>query len=171
MVTMDAAKSVTATFDLLGYALTVNTAGDGSGSVDPAGGTYPYGTVVTLIATADTGSTFAGWSGACGGMGDCVVTMDAAKSVTATFDLLTFALTVNTAGNGSGSVDLDPAGGTYPNGTDVTLTATADAGSTFTGWSGACSGTGDCVLTMDAAKSVTATFDLLTFALTVNTAG
>jgi hypothetical protein len=40
----------------------------------------------------------------------------------------------------------------------VTLTATASAGSTFTGWSGACTGTGSCVVTMSAAKSVTATF-------------
>ena len=162
VVTMDAAKTVTATFDLLTYALTVNTAGDGSGTVDPAGGAYTYGTVVTLIATANSGSTFAGWSGACSGMGDCVVTMDAAKTVTATFDLLgDYTLTVNTAGDGSGTVALDPAGGTYAYGTVVTLTATADSGSTFAGWSGACGGAGDCVVTMDAAKSVTATFDLL----------
>jgi uncharacterized repeat protein (TIGR02543 family) len=42
----------------------------------------------------------------------------------------------------------------------VTLTASADTGSTFTGWGGACSGTANCVVTMDAAKTVTATFTL-----------
>jgi hypothetical protein len=43
---------------------------------------------VTLSATAATGRTFAGWSGAgCSGTGTCVVTMDAAKDVTATFSV------------------------------------------------------------------------------------
>jgi hypothetical protein len=40
----------------------------------------------------------------------------------------------------------------------VTLTATPDAGFSFSGWSGACSGTGTCSLTMSTAQSVTATF-------------
>ncbi len=45
------------------------------------------------------------------------------------------------------------------NGTKVTLTAKADAGSTFTGWAGACSGTSaTCSVTMDGGKTVTATF-------------
>ena len=42
--------------------------------------------------------------------------------------------------------------------TIVTLTATAAAGSTFAGWSGACSGTGLCAVTMSAARSATASF-------------
>ncbi len=46
----------------------------------------------------------------------------------------------------------------YLSGTGVTLTASADAGSTFTGWAGACSGTGPCSVTMSAARSVTAAF-------------
>jgi alpha-tubulin suppressor-like RCC1 family protein/uncharacterized protein (DUF2141 family) len=41
----------------------------------------------------------------------------------------------------------------------VTLTATAVNGSIFAGWSGACTGTGTCQVTMSAAKSVTATFN------------
>ena len=41
----------------------------------------------------------------------------------------------------------------------VTLTASPSAGSSFTGWSeSGCPGTGSCVVTMSAAKSVTATF-------------
>lgn len=80
----------------------------------------------------------------------------------------TFPLTVNKAGTGSGTVTSSPAGincGTdcsesYTSGTVVTLTASADSGSVFAGWSGACDGTGSCVVTMNAAKSVTATFNL-----------
>ena len=134
--------------------LAVNTSGTGSGSIslNPPGGTYSYGTVVALTATADAGSTFTGWSGACSDSGACSVTMDGAKSVTATFTLNSYLLTTATAGTGSGSVDLDPAGGTYSHGTVVTVTATPATGSTFTGWSGACSDSGACSVTMDGAK-------------------
>jgi hypothetical protein len=48
---------------------------------------------------------------------------------------------------------------TYTNVVTVTLSATADNGSVFTGWSGeGCSGTAACVVTMDRARSVDATF-------------
>ncbi len=46
----------------------------------------------------------------------------------------------------------------YIEGTQVTLLATSDAYTEFLGWSGDCTGTGSCVVTMDAAKNVTATF-------------
>ena len=110
---MDAAKVVTATFTLEQYALTIGTDGNGSGTVtaDPDQPQYDCGTVVTLTATADIGSTFTGWSGACPGTGGCVVTMDAAKSVTATFSLQgNFLLTVNLSGSGAGTVTSTPAG-------------------------------------------------------------
>jgi hypothetical protein len=44
-------------------------------------------------------------------------------------------------------------------GTKVTLTAAAAAGSRFAGFSGACTGTGSCRVTMDEARDVTATFE------------
>ena len=44
-------------------------------------------------------------------------------------------------------------------GTPLTLTTAPAAGSTFAGWSGACSGTGTCTLTVTAATTVTATFN------------
>src|SRR4029077_2977599 len=130
---------------------------------------FDYGTVVTLTATADAGSVFTGWTGAgCSGTGTCVVTVDAAHSVTATFGLGTHTLDVSKDGTGTGSVSSSPAGidcgatcsNAFGDGAVVTLTATADVGSDFTGWTGAGgSGTGDCVVTMDAAHSATATFD------------
>src|SRR5207245_5402868 len=47
----------------------------------------------------------------------------------------------------------------FASGTSVTLTAVPASGSVFGSWSGAgCSGTGSCVVTMNAAQSVTATF-------------
>ncbi|MEQ1759432.1 MAG: CARDB domain-containing protein [Vicinamibacterales bacterium] len=49
--------------------------------------------------------------------------------------------------------------GTYPPGASVPLILAISTGVTFTGWSGDCSGTGACVLSMSADRSVTATFD------------
>ena len=46
----------------------------------------------------------------------------------------------------------------FPPGAMLTLSATPDAGSIFTGWSGDCAGTGTCVVTMSASRNVTATF-------------
>ena len=58
-----------------------------------------------LTAAAATGSTFSGWSGeGCSGAGTCVVTMNAAQTVTANFTLNTYPLTVNKTGAGSGTV-------------------------------------------------------------------
>jgi hypothetical protein len=72
-------------------------------------------------------------------------------------------LTVNTVG--SGSVALNPPGGTYDDGTVVTLTATPDAGFVFSGWSDALSGsTNPETITMDGDKNVTATFTALPIA-------
>jgi hypothetical protein len=49
----------------------------------------------------------------------------------------------------------------YNPGTVITLTATPDSGSVFTGWSGGgCSGSGQCVINMNADVSITATFTL-----------
>ncbi|MGH7599012.1 MAG: InlB B-repeat-containing protein, partial [bacterium] len=68
-----------------------------------------------------------------------------------------YTLTVNTTG--SGSVTLNPPGGTYEVGTAVELTATPDAGFQFSGWSGDLTGsTNPATLTMNANKNVTATF-------------
>ena len=69
-------------------------------------------------------------------------------------------LTVLTAGTGSGTVSKTPDQVEYLVGMVVTLTATPNVSSTFTGWSGDCTNViGVCVVTMDAPKSVTATFD------------
>lgn len=79
---------------------------------------------------------------------------------------VTHALTVSISGSGSGSVTDGTSGiscpsacsNTYTANSVVTLTATPRSGSTFTGWSGACSGTGTCAVTMSSDMAVTATF-------------
>lgn len=69
--------------------------GGGSVSSMPAGidcgatcmADFALGTMVTLTATPSGDSAFVGWSGDCSGSGACAVTLDAARSVTATFAL------------------------------------------------------------------------------------
>jgi len=155
-VTMNAVESVTANFVPL-YVLTTAANPSAGGIVLPAsGGSYSSGTVVPVTETANPGYVFTGWSGACSGTGACSVTMNAAESVTANFVPL-YVLT--TAANPSaGGIVLPASGGSYTSGTVVPVTETANPGYVFTGWSGACSGTGACSVTMNAAKSVTANF-------------
>ena len=178
VVTMDAARSVTATFESTVRRLSVAKGGTGAGFVasSPAGiscgascsADFPVNGTVTLTADAGGSAVFSGWSGGgCSGTGACTVTMDAAKTVTATFESTLRTLSVTKAGTGSGFVSSSPAGiacgdacsAGFPAGGTVTLRADAAGASIFAGWSGGgCSGTGDCTVTMDAAKAVTATF-------------
>lgn len=73
---------------------------------------------------------------------------------------------VSSSGSGGGTITSNPAGincgancsALFANGTGVDLTASANVGSTFTGWSGDCSGIGVCTLTVDSNKNVTANF-------------
>ena len=142
---------------LLGsFTVTSNTNGDAAyiGILDQTG---PNITSVTFSLTA------------CGSADvNCVLSDFSLDTVFLDVPTGSFALSVTLAGTGSGSVGSSPSGVTCPSAcsanfasaTMVTLTATAAAGSTFAGWSGACSGIGTCAVTMTAAKAVTATFNL-----------
>ncbi len=175
------------------FSLSVTKQGIGSGTVTSNDGSincgatclanFNSGTVVTLTATPAGGSTFAGWGGACGGTLTCTVTMNAAQTVFATFtqQVSTFSLSVSKQGTGTGTVTSNDGSincGTtclanFNSGTVVTLTATPIGGSTFAGWSGACSGTLTCSVTMNAVQTVTATFtqQIQTFALSITKQG
>ena len=158
VVTMDSDKDLTATF-IQQYVLTVAVDPAGGGTTDPAAGihTYDEGTPVDVTATPNAGYRFDEWSGACSGDGACQVTMDADQTVTAHF-IRQYVLTVAVDPTGGGTTD--PAVGTYihDDGDIVDVTATPNAGYRFDQWSGACSGTGACQVTMDANKTVTAHF-------------
>src|SRR6202008_4937849 len=133
---------------------------------------FAEGETVTLTTTPNGQSSFVGWSGACTGTGACVVTMDSARSVTASFALLTYQLSVAKVGTGTGNVASSPVGidcgdgceAAYDAGTVVSLTATPDPGSVFAGWSGDCTGS-SCVVTMNGPRSVVATFAPLTVSI------
>jgi len=137
---------------------------------------YDNGTVVTLTATAATGSNYTSWSGCDSVSGaTCTVTMRKDSSVTATFTLQIFTLRVNKASllgigdgtvtstsspNSTSQINCGPTcSASYGYGTVVTLTATPGFLSTFTGWSGCDTANGTtCTVTMNAAKTVNASF-------------
>ncbi len=179
VVSINQAQSVTASFqEILEpelVELSVSVSGQGTVTSSPAGincgsdcsQEYELNTSVSLTATAEAGSEFVAWGGACSGSSTCNVNLATNLTVTAVFQELgsqNFSLTTSVVGNGS--IASTPSGiscgsdceESYAEDTQVTLVASAETGFEFNGWSGACSGTGSCSVTMNSNKSVTAEF-------------
>jgi hypothetical protein len=153
-------------------------------NASPAGGTYTSAQTVTLTAN-ETATIYYTLDGSTPTTMSPVYTgpltisanttlqyfaMDLAgnpEGVNARTYSFTYSLTVTVGGAGGGKVTILPpgmemTGGSismpFTSGTQVELTATSVAGSIFSGWGGACSGMAGCSVTMNAAKSVTASF-------------
>lgn len=171
--------------------ITVTKAGSGGGNVDSTDKLitcgnkcvmpYKVGSTVTLTAKANSGSAFAGWTGACTGTGNCTVTINGANTVTATFNTQVAAggggggggtgssnVTLKVSTGNPGVVTSDVGGincgtacsASVASGTAITLTATPPAGKTFGSWTGACTGTATtCTVTVNANLSVKANFN------------
>jgi hypothetical protein len=188
--TMNQARSVTATFTLMRTLSVDAPHGTGVGYIDssPAGidcgnvaghgdctETVPDGTQITLTAHPNANSGFGGFTGGGCSTSPCTVTVDANKVVYPAMFLKPLPLDLTTAGSGSGYIDSSPAGidcgrnidghtdcaESYDPYVAVTLTAHPASDSAFAGFTGACADSGPtCTITTDAAKSVTATFEL-----------
>lgn len=197
LVTMSAARTVTATFDLVERQLTVQKLGSGTGTVTaaPSGiscgvtcqASYSHGTTVVLSGSPGLHSEAVKWAG-CDGIvegGKCQVSMEAAREVSATFNLepqyREYTVALRIKGTGSGSVESFPSGigcpgdcsETYVFKTPVKLVATAAAGSEFAHWSGGtCSGSGPCERKINSNRTVNAVFKAVgNRSLTVSKAG
>ncbi len=185
---LDAPKTVRARFEASDIPLRVRLTGSGLGLVvsTPRGivcgatceARFPRGTRVVLAATADTGSDFASWSGACSGAGECSLTVTAPVELAARFDARPIELRVSSSGAGSGRIVSTPAGVScascntgFAAGTELSLRAEPADDSTFEGWGGACFGTGDCTLVLDQDTAVSARFGLARRALAVSVTG
>lgn len=170
--------SVTVVMQPKASTLVVQKSGTGTATVTSSPGgiscgssclaSFPNNSVVTLTVSLGAGTTFNGWGGACTPAGrnpTCVLAMTSNNIVSISTSLVTFPLTVTTAGNGTGTVTSTPSGIVCPAtcaaavvaGTTVSLSANPSAGSVFGGFSGACTGK-NCTITVTGAANVTATF-------------
>lgn len=170
------------------YTLSAINSGSGSGTVastdnsincgSTCSATFRIGAYVTLAASPASGSTFAGWSGDCTGTSACMLAMNSAKNVTAIFVPVGFTLNINSSGASGVQIGSSPA--TYAGttnysmagiarGTGITLIAPATSGNaSFNRWSGCDTAQGlICTVTMNAAKSVTATYAITPYTLSV----
>ena len=114
------------------YTLTVSSTE--GGTVSTEGGTYDDGTEITITATPDEGYEFVGWEGDDSTSESLTVTINLDKTIQALFKLIPpvqYTLTV-TAGEGGSVTD----GGTYDEGTEITITATPNEGYSFVRWDG-----------------------------------
>jgi uncharacterized repeat protein (TIGR02543 family) len=150
------------------------TVTDSDGQLDCPGtcnATYAADTTEQLTAIPNHDDMLTGWSGACSGTSTtCTVDLSSNEAVTANFapsPVVTLGVTVEDSGGAGGNVtDADGelncstvCNADYLSGTSERLTATPDAGDTFTGWGGACSGTSTtCTVALSADESVTASF-------------
>jgi len=145
------------------YALNISTTGQGSVTANPSDGPYDVGTDIHLTATPETGWEFDSWSGDLTGSDNpTTITMTKDMNITAIFtvsQVSTYTLTVNT--EGPGTVTLNPSGGTYNEGQEITLTAAAsESGWVFDTWSGNLAGSVNPeTITMNSNKTVTAIFE------------
>ena len=112
------------------YAVTLSTSGNGSGtvSISPSGGTYDYGTQITISATANEHSHFNQWSD---GVTDNPRTLTVTGPVTLSAEIALDQCVVTVQTDGDGGVT---GAGTYNYGDTVTLTATARKLSKFIKW-------------------------------------
>jgi uncharacterized repeat protein (TIGR02543 family) len=144
------------------YALTVTAPTNGTiTGTNCATGTYTSGTSVSCTATPSGGYSFSGWSGACAGTGTCSLALNANSTIAATFAPVTYSLAVTAPAHGTIS-GTNCTAGSYAGGTAVSCTAAPSTGYSFTGWSGACTGTGACSFTLSANSTVTASFSAIT---------
>ena len=117
------------------YTLTLLSGGNGSASAAPLA-PYFEGTDVTLTATPNTGYQFLNWTDENGTVVSSInpytFAINSDVTIQANFELIpTFALTLNTDGNGT--ADASPQG-PYTSGTSVTVTATPNANFEFVNW-------------------------------------
>jgi alpha-tubulin suppressor-like RCC1 family protein len=169
-VTFDATVTVTPPL----YTISTSSSPSDGGSTS-GGGTYTEGSSVTVTANVASGYAFVKWTENGPQVSSSATynfTASANRSLVANFSANPV-LTVIGSGTGSGSVTSDVGGiscsitagsangscsASFNGGTSVMLTATPVSGHTFAGWSGACSGTGNCQVTMTQVQSVTASF-------------
>jgi uncharacterized repeat protein (TIGR02543 family) len=160
-ITMNSNMTITANFGPFPK-LIILANPSGAGTFTPSSGnTYTAGMGVNVTATPAFGYRFVNWSGAVSSSANPVTVTTGYSDMTITANFTELPKhTLTTAVTTSGTGTISPASGsTYYEGQQVPVTATPALGYSFSGWSGAASGTTNPVtITMDADKTITATF-------------
>ena len=139
------------------------------GTVSGNQATYTHGTSTDITATANTGYAFSHWTGALGSDRNTnPLKMAVTQNLNLTAEFVkTYSLTVNAT---NGSVAKSPDLTTFESGQTVSLTPNPATGYNFSGWAGDVpagkANANPLILTMDAAKTLTATFAKKPYALT-----
>ncbi len=162
-VTMNSSMTETANFaqNVTYYTLTTTVSPSGAGTVNPScpgGCSYGGGLPVTITATPAGGYQFNGFTGSVNsGSNPITVTMNSATTETANFTPIAAQYQLTTAVYPPSAGSITPAcssGCLYNSGSVVPVSATANTGYTFSGWSGSGSGSYS-----GAASSVTVTMN------------
>ena len=160
-ITLNNSASVTATF-VQGTSCSLSTSVTGSGTINvsPAGNSFSCGTSLTITAVPAQYYSLTGFSGAISGTTNPqTYVINSNSTISAAFAQTSYPINVTIVGPGTVTANPPDSGSGYTTGTQVTLTATPAAGASFTGFSGALTGTTNPqTLTVDSAKNVTATF-------------
>jgi uncharacterized repeat protein (TIGR02543 family) len=158
-------QTVTASYSLNTYSILKQSNPVAGGTVTCTPDPVNHGTSTTCTQTPNAGYTFTNWSGACSGSGTCAPSnVTANLTVTATYIVTTYAITASASPTPGGSVICTP--NPVNHGSSSNCSQTPNPGYTFTGWSGACTGTGACSLTnVTANKTVTASYSLNTYSI------
>ena len=152
------------------YHIDVTIIGQGTVVMEPNQTEYMPYQKVNLTAIPDDGWVFKYWQypgTASSIIGNPItITMDGNKSIIAVFGEINpqkYILTVESNPQEGGHVTAEPADSQYDPGTTVTLTAHANEGYKFTGWSGDASGQSQTItITMNSDKTIVANFEKIT---------
>ena len=147
-------------------------ADDATGSMDDQQFIYDVAQNLSNNAFARNGYIFGGWTNSTGTVyadGASVSNLAAEKGAVvdlfAKWTLVYYSLSTSIAGTGSGTVSLNPSGGSYTNGATVVVTATPAEGSTFFKWSDGVTDNPR-TYTMTGNVSVSAEFKINTYTVT-----
>lgn len=146
------------------FSLTTRIEPTESGTVEPSEGTFEEGTVVEIEALSNDGWEFTDWSGdTTASQNPLSIEMNKDYNLVANFQELppeTFTLSTGAQPTEGGTVD--PAEGTYEDGTELSVQALPNDGWRFVEWSGDTTVTGNpLAIVMDKNYSLTANFEQL----------
>jgi hypothetical protein len=157
------------------FTLFINIQPENTGITDPISGQkFEEGTSVEVSVTPISGYKFNKWSGdATGTQYPTIIEMDSDKNITAVFGKKNFSLNITIDGKGTveEKIILQKAGD-YEYGTNVQLTAIADIGWKFDGWSSdKVSVENPIVVAIDTIKNINVKFDQIEYIVSLEVEG